>query len=95
MRLLAILAAVFLAGCAVAPHKTTHRLEFDDGICSATAVGRHVLLSAAHCFEGAHTLKVDGVPVAVMQIVSDGSGHVLVTVSRSFTHVAQRGRPVS
>lgn len=93
MRLLAILAAVFLAGCAVAPHKTTHRLEFDDGICSATAVGRHVLLSATHCFKGAHALKVDGVPVAVTQIVSDGADHVLVTVSRSFAHVAVRGHP--
>lgn len=96
MRLLAILAAVLLAGCAVAPHKTTHRLEFDDGICSATAVGRHVLLSAAHCFKSAHTLKVDGVPVAVTQIVSDGADHVLVTVSLSFAHVAERGRaPIS
>ena len=95
MRFLAILAAVLLAGCAVAPHKTTHRLELDHGICSATAVGRHVLLSAAHCFADTQTLKIDGVPVAVTQIVSDGSDHVLVTVSRSFAHVAQRGRPVS
>lgn len=93
MRFLAILAAVFLAGCAgVSPHGTTHRLEFDDGICSATAVGRHVLLSAAHCFKNAHPLKVDGVPVAVTQIVSDGADHVLVTVSRSFAHVAEYGR---
>lgn len=95
MRLFAILAAVLLAGCAVAPHKTTHRLDLDDGVCSATAVGRNTLLSATHCFKGAHALKVDGVPVAVTQIVSDGSDHVLVTVSRSFAHVAQRGGPVS
>lgn len=91
MRILAILAAVMLAGCGAVPHKTTHRLQFDDGICSATAVGSHTLLSAAHCFKDAHSLSIDGVPVEVTKIISDGADHVLVTVSATFEHVAKRG----
>jgi V8-like Glu-specific endopeptidase len=91
MRTLAILAAVMLAGCGAVPRKTTHRLTFGDGVCSATAVGRNTILSAAHCFEGAHSLSIDGVPVEVAKIVSDGSDHVLVTVSATFQDVAKRG----
>ena len=92
MRNLAILAAALLAGCAIAPHKTTHRLAFDDGICSGTAVGRHTLLSASHCFAGEHSLSVDGNPVEVIKIITDGADHALVTVSVTFEDVAVRGQ---
>jgi hypothetical protein len=91
MRLLAILAMFLLAGCAVSPHKTTHRLTFDDGICSATAVGTHTILGAEHCFKGAHKLDVDGVPVAVLKVMADGADHVLVIVTATFADVAQIG----
>lgn len=91
MQYLAFLAAVMLAGCAVSPHKATHRLQFDDGICSGTAVGSHTLLSAQHCFTGRHALFIDGVPAAVLYIVPDGADHVLVIVSATFADFAQVG----
>jgi V8-like Glu-specific endopeptidase len=91
MRALAILAALLLAGCVTAPHKTTHRLDFDDGVCSGTAVGKHVILSAEHCFTGSHTLAIDGKPVEVLQIVTDGNDHALATVSATFDDIATRG----
>jgi hypothetical protein len=95
MRLIAILAAVFLAGCVSSCPRASHRLEFDDGVCSATAVGRHTLLSATHCFAGAHSLAVDGVPVQVLALIQDGNDHTLAIVSTTFTAIAELGHAPS
>jgi hypothetical protein len=91
MRNLAILAAVMLAGCATHEHLTTLKLAFNDGTCSGTVVGTHTVLTATHCFDGANTLAIDGKPVQVISLTSDGNDHTLVLVSATFDHVARLG----
>ena len=64
MRLAALLLTLLLtagcSGCAsLPPPKSSFtavvRIEFDNGLCSGTAVAAHTILSAAHCFVGART----------------------------------------
>lgn len=88
MRLLAILAVLMLAGCAAPGVKVSHRLDFNDGVCSGTAVGRHTILSATHCFIGSKTLAVDGVPVSIVQLINDGNDHALAVVTMTFDAIA-------
>lgn len=39
---------------------TALRLEMDgNGVCSGTAIGPHLILSATHCFVGMKSLKVN------------------------------------
>lgn len=56
-------------------------------------MGAHVLLGAAHCFDIAlpAAMKVNGELVEILSIVSDGSDHVLVTVSGTFKHWSHIG----
>ena len=66
------------------------------GICSATAVGPRLLLTAAHCFgDGANpaSMMVDGKPVGILAIERDGADHALVRVSVTFQYSAKLGRP--
>ena len=86
--LLALL--VFMAGCGgcatLPPSKPTFaaatRLEFPSGgICSATAIGRHTLVSAAHCFsEPRGLVKVNATLAQYEVIADDKRDHVLVRV---------------
>lgn len=42
------------------------RLEMDgNGVCSGTAIGPHLILSATHCFVGMKALTVNGKDVKV------------------------------
>jgi hypothetical protein len=101
MRLLAILFTVWVAaiitaflmsGCAALPQNTAHRVDLKTGICSATAVGPHTLLSAGHCFTDKHSILIDGKPAAVLNVIPDGADHVLVIVTATFTDIATRGQ---
>lgn len=84
-KLLAALAFVFvLAGCATAPGQQAHRLVFEDGSCSAVAVGPHTILSARHCFRGSTLVKIDNDPVAILDITGDKWDHVLVKLDHTF-----------
>lgn len=84
-----------MAGCASNPlasmRPSALHLSMDDGSCSATAVGKHVLLTAAHCLAETKALAVDGAAVKVVRIVLDGRDHALVVVDRSFDHWAKIG----
>lgn len=63
-------------------HGKTLRLEMvGGGICSGTAVGPHLVLTATHCFgegpmvspaETAALVSVDGKPVAEVKRINDG-----------------------
>lgn len=93
MKFIAILlcAALTLLGCqslVSQSHRTTLALRMDDGTCSGTAVGRHVVLTASHCLVGQSHLAIDGKAVAVKKIISDGHDHSLVVVDRTFDHWA-------
>jgi len=62
--------------------KTTHRVQntavFDNGHCSATAVGRHVLLTASHCEAPSDRVIVDDTPAKVVKIVRDRTDHTFL-----------------
>lgn len=77
------------AGCmtdsvVVKAHRTTVALRMDDGTCSGTAVGRHLVLTASHCIEGQKHLAIDGKSVVIEKVLNDGKDHSLVVVDKTF-----------
>jgi hypothetical protein len=84
--------SIWLAFTGPAGHGDTYRLEFDNGVCSATAVGPHTILTAAHCFEDGHALvKVGDRPAHGIRAVADGKDHELVRLNITFKHWARFG----
>lgn len=72
------------------PHDATLRLGFEDGLCSGTAIGPHMLLTARHCFN--HRLvMVNNQPVKVGKVRPEGKDAVTVEVDRAFPVYLQRG----
>lgn len=65
------------------------------GICSATAVGPSLLLTATHCLGhgGVESLTIDGKPATILLVERDNADHALVRVSAKFQHFAKLGRP--
>lgn len=101
MKFVAVL-LVLLTGCGgcvsvpsvapVSPQDATLRLEYvDGGVCSGTAVGRHTVLTATHCQDGAQLWTVNGQVVAVLSQEDDGKDHTLLQVSIEFRVFAQIG----
>src|SRR5574340_519082 len=62
--LVALVAVLTVIGCAtpgaaaLRVHSTAVRLVMDDGLCSGTVIGPGAILSATHCFVGAHPMTV-------------------------------------
>lgn len=83
------------AGCATTPlermHKTAVHLQFSDGSCSGTVVGKQLILTAAHCMDGYGSMLVDGVKVNIYKIYDDKHDHVLVLTDHVFASSAERG----
>lgn len=99
MKWIALLLAFSIGGCGCASwpkdwdiEKTTLTLEFQNGWCSGTAVGKHVLLTATHCMAAGELQKINGKPVKVVRSVDDGSDHTLVVIDRPFVKWAHMGR---
>lgn len=101
MKWIALLLAFLIGGCggcASFPkdwdiEKSALTLEFESGWCSGTAVGRHTILSATHCFEhGGQLVKVNGKPVKAVSRQDDGSDHTLVVIDKAFTSWSSMGR---
>jgi S1-C subfamily serine protease len=102
MKWIALLLALFTAGCggcasippARSEYKAAVRLDFPQGNCSGTAVGEHLILSAAHCFRGADTgsMLVNGVQSAYIVAANDGRDHVLLKVTARQAVIARVGR---
>ena len=96
----AALLLIFLAGCSDAPARdisviqgTAVRLEFEkNGVCSGTAVGRDLVLTAEHCFEGERLVRINGKEAYALRMVKDGKDHVLVKVSMTFKSWAPMGK---
>lgn len=85
VRGLAFFFACLLADCAVPTVRYAHRLDFADGHCSATAVGPHTLLTAAHCIQGDIPTAVDGHKTRVVWIAQDGHDHALIGQTVAFS----------
>jgi hypothetical protein len=70
--------------------KTAHRLEIPKilgtAVCSGTAVGKHTILTAAHCNPDTDVVVIDGTPSTITNRVFDGYDHELITVTTSFKH---------
>jgi V8-like Glu-specific endopeptidase len=97
MKLAALLALVLSGcGCVSLPtpsdlRLTTLRIETDNSVCSATAVGPYMLLTATHCL-GSLLRTVEGHAVEVVKVQDDHKDHALVTVSGiRFRHWAHMG----
>lgn len=86
-------------------HWATHRIEiakqpglFDDkvrhGHCSATAIGPHALLTAAHCESDFPDIRVDGMVAHVDKYIYDTADHEILLMSGItfpvFVHLADR-----
>lgn len=96
MRTLAVLLLASLAGCAGARpsvERYTYRIGTQDGgLCSATAVGREVLLTAKHCIaENDSVVYLGDKRVTIRHIEVDGRDHALLWVDERFPVWAQRG----
>lgn len=89
-------------GCVSVPTHTDLRatalkLEFERGICSATSIGTHTILTAKHCFtSGGKLVSIDGTKVQQGKLTELATDAVSVEVSGiTFTHIAKiGGRPL-
>jgi V8-like Glu-specific endopeptidase len=88
-----VLLLLALSGCAEGHPSTALRITFaSGGLCSATAVGPDLLLSAQHCFDGDRLTTINGEPAYALKLVKDGNDHVLVRVSKKFKRWAVIGQ---
>jgi hypothetical protein len=97
MKICALALSFLLAGCADAHpasfRDTALRLDLEGGgICSGTAVGKDIVLTAEHCTNSGPILAINGLPARALKIIKDGHDHVLVRVTMRFKHWAQVGR---
>jgi V8-like Glu-specific endopeptidase len=100
MKFCVLLILCLLTGCASAHpagiREYALRLDLANGVCSATAVRPHLLLTATHCMEGNRIVAIDGKPAHALKRVDDGKDHSLVRVSVRFKKWARLGHsPVS
>ena len=98
MRILAAL-LVLLTGCggcvSVPPleslRATTLRLEFADALCSGTAIGPDLILTAKHCYT-TPLLRVNGQPVTVTKVGKDKHDTLTLRIKGvTFKHWARVG----
>lgn len=96
MRTLAVLLLASLTSCADARpsiERYTYRIGTQDGgLCSATAVGRDVLLTAKHCIEATDSvIYIGDKRVEIKHIETDSRDHALLWVGQRFPVWVQRG----
>lgn len=96
MRCLFVFLMLVLSGCAQARpsiEQYTYRIGTQDGgLCSATAVGRNTLLTAAHCVNRTDSyIYIGAERISVSQIEVDSRDHALLRVQKRLPVWAQRG----
>ena len=85
MPILPILAAAMLA--MVPPsvqHDAAKRITTTHRSCSASAIGPHTILTAAHCLIGESLETVGGVRVRVLERYDDGHDHTILRTDQSY-----------
>ena len=94
MKFVLALLALLITGCAEAhPRDYALRLEFErGGVCSGTAVGKRLVITASHCWQAGRLVKINGQPAYAMKIKHDGADHALVRVTVEFTRWARMGK---
>lgn len=92
MRAFLVSLCLLLSGCAQAHMSDVAlRLEFERGLCSGTAVGRDLVLTAAHCFADNRLLRINDREAYALKIVRSGRDHALVRVTIQFQQWATVG----
>lgn len=86
-----LLLPLLLVSCASAKtERVALTLKMLQGTCSGTAVGRNLVLTAAHCFHGGPLVAINGKPVRVLEKIEDGQDHALLRVDMKFRAWAPR-----
>jgi S1-C subfamily serine protease len=81
-------------GCATAPsaevrvkaatHTIGTKTFVEESICSATAIGRHAILTASHCEAPSEELSIDLVPgFKIDKILRDGNDHSILLIANA------------
>ena len=79
--LLAALPAQHLAPSKSQQRLATHALMSNKGLCTASAIGPHALLTASHCDSSTGSLKVDeAFTVNIMGRITDNKDHLIYLV---------------
>lgn len=92
--LIALVVLLALSPAAVQPFrlddpegKAFHHIHFDTLLeadsCSATSIGPHALITAAHCELGTDAVDVDGVSYAISQKIRDGHDHTILILPQA------------
>lgn len=67
-------------------------LQIGEGGCSGTAISRHVVLTASHCFSATtKAITIAGRPANIVGVVADGKDHSLVRLDIEFKAWARVG----
>lgn len=95
MRLVLAALLLLVAGCSEAhPRDYAVRLDIARGptmgVCSGTAVGPNIVLTASHCFGvGQYVKAINGQQGRVLEVVHDGKDHALIRVTVTFKRWAE------
>lgn len=80
-----LLIPLLLVSCASArTERMALTLTMEGGTCSGTAVGKNLVMTAAHCFTTGTLVSIDGKPAKVLEKVEDGQDHAIIRVDRRF-----------
>lgn len=99
LRALAVLMAfACVSSCEAKPplnrlHDASFRLENGLVLCTATAVGPHVVLAATHCMhEGTQRIALNGEATDVVSVTKGGPDHVFVRTTLTFKVWLRQGK---
>lgn len=86
-----IVTHVFLASVLAQANASAHHIQKGFESCSATAIGPHALLTAAHCLKDPRDFVIDGFPSKIKMGYLDDHDHAILIVDATFGTYAKLG----